>query len=187
MVFRAIFLAFWISIVPVNASGIQALKQVLQQRSIEPKMYLPDDVIIGEDIKIFVYAPGASKVELYASNEAGQEQISGQTTRLGSDYHKVAEQTTEIGTDLKADFVIKLDKEKDAALIDKFYMFEALISYEGPNGEPLVRTANYFGSNANFSNNNAVKIKPEPKNRASAASLARSMIPGFAPKPGAGL
>jgi hypothetical protein len=175
-------------VLPASANTIQALRQVLQQRAVQPKMYLPDSAFIGEEIKVFVYAPGASKVQLFASNEPGQIELAGEPTRLGADYRQIGEKRVLESQDLKASFVVKLDREKDAALVDKFYMFEALLTYEDPQtGETNTMRASYFGSNANFSNNNAVKIKAEPENHATAASIAKSMIPGLAPAPGTGL
>lgn len=168
---------------PIQAAGgINALRQMLLQRSAEPKIYVPEFVFIDQEIRVLVHAPGADKIELYASNEAGQVELKGLETRLGADYRKIGEAYGS-GGDLRKEFLVKLDPEKDAALVDKFYIFEALVSYQDPvTGREVWRNANYFGSNANFSNNNAVKIRPLPEHKHDVTSVARSMIPGLMPR-----
>ena len=181
--FCLILVIFFGFLAPVEAAaGISALRQMLQQRSSEPKLYVPEFIFIDQEIRVLVQAPGAKKIELYGSNEAGQLQLKGVETRLGPDYRKLGEASSSDG-DMRKEFVVKLDPEKDQALIDKFYIFEALVSYQDPvTGQEHWRNANYFGSNANFSNNNAVKIMPQPESKRDVAAMARSMIPGLMPK-----
>lgn len=167
-----------------SASELGALKYMLQAREQEPRMYLPDVAMLGSDINILVIAPGAKKIVLYGSNEEGETELSGVKLRLGKDLKILGEDLTDDKEAGRADFKIPLDLVKDLELADKFYAFEALISYVNPmTGEEFTRRANFFGANASFSNNNVVKILPLPKDHANTANMARSMIPGLGPNP----
>ncbi len=160
------------------ANELGMLKYMLKAREQEPRMYLPDVSSIGNPINILVLAPGAKKIVLYGSNQEGENSIAGQLLRLGTDFRVLGEVKTE--KDARAEFQIPLDPVKDIELADKFYAFEALVTYENPeNGQEVVRRASFFGANASFSNNNVVKILPISKDHSGMANMARSMIPGL--------
>ncbi len=168
-----------------KASELDALRYMLNAREQEPRMYLPDVAMLGSDINVLVIAPGAKKVVLYGSNQEGETEVNGEKLRLGKDLRVLGE--TDISAakqESRANFKIPLDKVKDLELANKSYAFEALISYENPQtGEEITRRASFFGANASFSNNNAVRILPLPKDHANTANMARSMIPGLGPNP----
>ena len=167
------------------AGELDTLKYMLNAREQEPRMYLPDIVMLGTDLNVLVIAPGAKKVVLYGSNEEGETEIDGEKLRLGKDLRVLGETNISAAKqESRANFKIPLDKEKDAELANKFYAFEALITYENPQtGAEVTRRASFFGANASFSNNNAVKILAPPKDHANTANMARSMIPGLGPNP----
>ncbi len=149
------------------------LKFMLGSRQQEPKMYLPASVVLGSDLEVLVVAPGAKCIKLISSKEPGETDLNG--TSL-----KVAPTFTEIGEQLgsRAEFKVKLDPEKDAELLNKFCYFEALVTYEDAAGRSLTRTANFYGSNAAYSNVNAVKIIPI-KQESAGAGMAKALMPGF--------
>lgn len=165
---------------PVQANDFTTLRYMIKARDQEPKLYLPDTVIIGNDVNLLVVAPGAKKVELYGSSQAGETEINGSKLRLGNGAALI--DSKEIQNGDRENFKFNLDKQKYADLINKFYMFEALVTYTNPlTGEDEVRNASFFGASASFTNNNAVKILPPPKDNAGLANMARSMIPGLNP------
>lgn len=184
MKYILVLLFFCIS--QVQANEFATLKYMIKARDQEPRLYLPDSAVIGSEFNILVIAPGAKKVELYGSTQPGETELNGVKLRLGNGAtlldSKLAQNDD---SELRASFKFKVDKEKYSDLINKFYMFEALVTYANPEtGQDVIHRASFFGANASFSNNNSVKILPTPKDGAGLANMARSMIPGLAPTGG---
>jgi hypothetical protein len=165
-----------------RANELSTLKYMLQSREREPRMYLPDMAMLGSDINVLVIAPGAKKIILYGSKEGGETELNGEKLRLGKDLQILGQDSVIDKQSGRANFKVPLDLVKDLELANKFYAFEALITYDNPQtGEEITRRASFFGANASFSNNNAVKVLPLPKDHANTANMARSMIPGLGP------
>ncbi len=168
-----------------SAGDLDMLKYMLNAREQEPKMYLPDVAMLGTDINVLVIAPGAKKVVLYGSNQEGETELYGEKLRLGKDLKVIGESNISAAQqESRVDFKVPLDPVKDVDLTNKFYAFEALITYDNPKtGEEVTRRASFFGANASYSNNNMVRIIPPPKDHTNAANMARSLIPGLGPNP----
>jgi hypothetical protein len=166
---------------PVCA-GISDLKTMLNNREQACKIYLPELAAVGSDLKVFVSAPGASKIILLGSKESTGgtytlESGNDKTVlalRLGSDYREIASQNGE-----KAVFLVPFDRQTMEDLIGKDYFFEALAFYSNQQ-KPKVEKALFFGSNANFTDSNAVYVFEEKKDYSQGVSnFARSFFPGL--------
>jgi hypothetical protein len=105
----------------VNAS-FYSLKNMLNSRQNEAKVYLPSTGQIGQEIQILVVAPNAKKITLIASEEQGQALFHSEKTRLAENYFIVGEAQND-----KANFEMKLDTEKYQKLKNKNLFFELLI------------------------------------------------------------
>ncbi len=149
------------------------LKYMLGSRQQEPKMYLPASVVLGSDIEVLVVAPGAKCIKLVSSKEQGETELEGNHLHVAPEFTEIGEQ---FGS--RAEFKVKLDPEKDAELLNKFCYFEALVTYEDALGNSITKTANFYGSNAAYSNVNAVKVIPV-KQESGATGMAKALMPGF--------
>jgi hypothetical protein len=154
-------------------SSFYTLKNMLNSRQNEAKVYLPSTGQIGQAIKVLVVAPNAKKITLLASDEQGQALYQSEKTRLAPNYFIVGESQSD-----KANFEMKLDPEKYQKLKNKNLFFEAIVTYVDSDKD-VFKTASFYGSNAAFSNYNAVRVVEAAKDHASAAAMARSFIPGL--------
>ena len=150
---------------PVQASeNISKLKNLLGQREQIPKLYLPQQVIEGQEIEVLVLALGAKSVRISASRNQ-EESIT------------LAE--SELDPSGRASFKLSPPPKTKASENPKapdLLFLEALLTY--PSGE--TKTALVFGSNAADQGFNAVQVVQASKDNSAAANMARSFIPGMA-------
>jgi len=167
-----------------KTQDFDTLKNLLENRSHEPKVYLPGYGFLGSKIDISVVAPGAKKIILLASNQPGQSVFNGVEVQL-------AENFLEIGSSpaSKASFSINLDPRTNTNPLVKDLdytgqkpnnlYFEALALYEDIEGNPVFKHALLYGANANFTNQNIVEIKLPAKDGSNVSSMARNFLPGL--------
>ncbi len=162
------------------ASSLDGLRYLLNARSQEPKIFLPDNTMLGKATDIWMQAPGATKLRLYGATTQGELEVDGAKLALGEDYKEIASFDLVDNKSQEVKYTLNLDKEKDAALDDKSYYVEALVTYVNPQtAETVNRRASLYGSNGVFTNNNAIKVLPEQKDSAQVMNMARSFIPGL--------
>lgn len=161
-----------------RSQGFNQLKMAILHRNLEPKLYLPNQVFIGTDLTIMVNAPGAKTVKLLASKEAGRSSYGENEIMLPEEHFEIG--TKELSPEQsKAKFQLQLKEKEYLDHVDKFLFFEALIDYEDGNGQIVTKTASFFGSNASYSNVNAVRLQKPPEDNSQASAMARQMMPGF--------
>ena len=174
----AVFIGFFLYFaLPAQAMDFTTLRYLIKSRSAEPKVFIPESVLVDEDFDIKVYAPGAQDVVLFASEGcAGNGSVSFKDIELNlaSDYEELGRRSAENGEDLDASFSLRFPLKE----VGKRYCFEAVVSYESSSGKEF-RPASYYGSGGYFTNSNAVEIIPETKKKTAAASFVKSMIPGL--------
>lgn len=143
-------------------------------------MYIPEKIIVGSPLEILVAAPGAKEIVLLGSESgSGIEKYPQLDLRLGKDFKQLASKTLEDGKS-KVSFVVNFDEEQAKNLENKDYFFEALIVYSSDDGQAdSLERAVTFGSNANFTGNNAVRISPAPKDNSGVANMAKNFLPGL--------
>lgn len=170
--------------VHAKTQDFNTLKTLIGNRSQEPKVYLPSYGFLGSKIDISVVAPGANKIILLASNQAGQSVFQEVEIALADNF-------IEIGTipAPKATFSINLDPRTNSnplikdldytgQKVNNLY-FEALAVYEDSQGKEIFKHALLYGANANFTNNNLVEIRLPAKDGSSVSSMARNFLPGL--------
>lgn len=168
----SLFIMVFISINELKANPgpeFSSLRSLLSTREHEPKMYLPMSALLGSDLSILISAPGAKKIRIFGSTEPGESLVDGKLLKVGPNYSEIGSESNS-----RAEFIIKLDPEKFAELVNKFYYFDSLITY----ADGSTRNANFYGSNAAYSNINAVKVSAISKD-SGLENMARTMMPGF--------
>lgn len=158
-------------------ADISQLQQFLKQREEVAKVFLPQQLMVGDSGKILVRAPGAKKVTLLGSFEnngcTAYPQLS---LRLGEEHHVIAEINMH-GTS-QVSYPLAWDEEQMLKIINKDYFIEAVVTYEEA-GQDIDKRAAVFGSSATFIGYNGIRIVPRPKDRSGLAEMARTMIPGM--------
>lgn len=184
------------------ASDFQKLKAHLQGRQGEPKVFLPDRVIIGQPADIVVMAPGAHEITLYGTVSEPDfidRNLTGSTDEASKKDEK-------LGPNLEAEAVAEPEPKKDlfgkkllgkkqlapgqtratfkVVFEDKDYMnqlcsFEALISYGEAESEDEMFRALAFGSNAAYRGSYLVRIIDTPRAKANPLDSINALIPGL--------
>ena len=154
------------------------LKSIIQDRSNEAKVYIPDRVLIGNKVDIIVEAPGASKVTLFTSKTEGLSKFEGEEIRVGEGWKIVGESDT-----ATANFSIEIPVAEYSDFINKDIYFDAIAEYQTPYGGVEKKNAIFFGANAAYSNVNKVRIIEAKKSTAATEALIRSVAPGLLNKP----
>jgi hypothetical protein len=160
-------------------ADITGLRSYLKGRDSMPRMYIPDNVFLGEAAEIVVVAPGADSVELLGSfEEAGIEDYDQDLNlKLGKEFKSWGKKDIKEGSNRVA-FALPFT---DEASIDKNYFVEAVISYKD-GGSERVEKAFPFGSSASYIPFNFFRISAQPKKGGAASlDLVRTLLPGLGP------
>lgn len=162
-----------LALMPMAKADISGLKQFLKDRNSEPRLYLKDSVIIGNQVDLLVVAPGASRVQLLGSSTyAGIQDFPELGLRLGQDYKELG--AKDLDGESKVSFSVPF---KDNTLVETNYFFEALILY--PDGS--IKKASTFGANGS-AGYNTIRISAEPqKGGAANYDLKNTLFPGLGP------
>ncbi len=189
----AICLACFSSV--IAARDLDMVKMMLRTRDMEPKIYLPESMFLGQKTRVMVDAPGAKSVALLFSFQQGDVAISsvierthldikpsggidGKTLRLGEDFVLLAkEENLNNQATFRPSFELNIPEQ--AELTSSKLRVEAIVNYQLAPDEILSKRAIIFGSNANYNPRNEVAILARPKDQANLANFARSMMPGM--------
>lgn len=161
----------------INASqaasnDFSMLKYMIKERQQEPKVYIPSQVVLGNTIEVVVIAPEAEKITLLVSKAKGNAIYGTIPISLGSDYQEIGTEASQ-----KASFKLSVDPEAYVDLVNQELYFEAIVKYPESDNNKI---ASFHGSNGYFSDSNAVKILPLPKeNSAVGSSLSQTLLPGL--------
>jgi hypothetical protein len=180
------FFLLYLAVCPsgyAKTKDFQVLKNLIEERSYEPKLYLPNYGFLGSKIDVLVHAPNAKKIILLASNSQGNSEYQNIDLRIAENYIEAG-----VSYNPKASFTIDLNPLSSKNPLVKAFdysgnnpnnlFFEAIIVYD-QDGKEVFKPALLCGANASFSNNNQVEIKLAPKDGASVSSMARNFLPGL--------
>jgi hypothetical protein len=160
-----------------RTSNFGMLKSMINNRQNEAKVYIPDRALIGSKIDIIVDAPGAQKIILFQSNSAESSDYEGTELKVGGDKMIVGESPLS-----SANFVIDIPIEEYTSLVGKDIFFDAIAEYKTDFGVER-KKATFFGANAAYSNQNAVRVIAPKKSTAGTEAMIRSIAPGLLNKP----
>ncbi len=194
-----LFLALLITMLPAVASErIAQIKDYLGQREQVARIYMPQQAIQGEPMQVLIVAPGASSVTVSGSRASDAEPLRLVSAPLDASGRVnlsldipvkpvpvVEEASVKSNKELTAaekseQKKSKKEKQMKSKPEPDVYYIEAVLDY--PSGEQ--RKAMVFGSSASYVGFNGVQVlKPIKDAGGSAASMARSFIPGMAGMP----
>lgn len=174
---KIICIALLFSVFTSNAvkANFNSIKNFLHGRESVPKLYMPEQVYSGTEAKLLVAAPNAKKVSLFKSkSSSGNAMYENLSLKLGDDFSEVATEALTEENNYRASFIIPFSEEIE----NEMYYFEAVVHYED-NGKEILKKASPFGSNANYSGHNGIRVMTAPKDNSGISNFARNMLPGL--------
>lgn len=185
----------------IASADFQQLRANLQSRQGEPKIFLPDRVIVGQPTDIVVMAPGAYEVTLYGNvskpdfveegpvependltaingTEAGPKQVQEKPSKDLFGKKLLGKKQLAVGQN-RATFKVAFD---DHGYSNQLCSFEALVSYREDESEDEMFRAVAFGSNATYRGSYLVRIIDTPRAKTNPLDSINALIPGLGGK-----